>query len=58
MSTLQIREYYHPVNGKMNQGIDYDASISKESVLNRVGILATLQTVAMIEESKMINFED
>ena len=58
MSALQICEYYHPVNGTMNQGIVYDASILKEPVLNRVGILAPLQTVAMVEESKMINFED
>ncbi|XVF06551.1 hypothetical protein REPUB_Repub06bG0058900 [Reevesia pubescens] len=45
-----------PINGTMNQGIHYDDSIPKEP-LNRVGIIAPLQTVAKVEESK-INFED
>ncbi|XWS64832.1 hypothetical protein CRYUN_Cryun05aG0038200 [Craigia yunnanensis] len=47
-----------PINGTMNQGTNYDASIPKEPILNRVGILAPLQTIAKVEESKMINFED
>ncbi|XVE90142.1 hypothetical protein DITRI_Ditri20bG0054100 [Diplodiscus trichospermus] len=47
-----------PINGTMNQGIDYDASIPKEAVLNRVGITAPLQTAAEVEKSKVINFED
>ncbi|XWS58492.1 hypothetical protein CRYUN_Cryun08bG0038900 [Craigia yunnanensis] len=47
-----------PMNGIMNQGIDYDASIPKEPVLSKVGILSSLQTVAKVDESKMINFED
>ena len=34
-----------PINGTMNQGIDYDASIPIEPVLNRVGVLAPVQTV-------------
>ena len=34
-----------PINGTMNQGIDYDASIPKEPVLSTVGILPSLQTV-------------
>ncbi|XVF30872.1 hypothetical protein REPUB_Repub16aG0095100 [Reevesia pubescens] len=46
-----------PMNGTMNQGRDYDASIPKESVLSRVEILSPLQTVAKVEESKMINLE-
>ncbi|XWS57842.1 hypothetical protein CRYUN_Cryun09bG0208600 [Craigia yunnanensis] len=47
-----------PINGTTNHEIDYDASIPKEPVLDRVGILAPLQTVAKVEESKMIDFED
>ncbi|XP_022718948.1 vesicle-associated protein 2-2-like isoform X2 [Durio zibethinus] len=43
-----------PINGTMNQGIDYDASIAKEPVFNKVGIIAPLLTVAKVEESKMI----
>lgn len=34
-----------PINGTMNQGVDYDASIPKEPVLSRVGVLAPPQTV-------------
>ncbi|KAE8699203.1 Vesicle-associated protein 2-1 [Hibiscus syriacus] len=37
-----------PIIGRMNQGMDYD----------RVGIPASLPTVAKVEESKMINIED
>ncbi|XP_039022534.1 vesicle-associated protein 2-2-like [Hibiscus syriacus] len=37
-----------PINGRMNQGMDYD----------RVGIPASLPTVAKVEESKTINIED
>ncbi|KAK6289043.1 hypothetical protein POUND7_000584 [Theobroma cacao] len=47
-----------PINGTMNQGVDYDASIPKEPVLSRVGVLAPPQTVAKVEESKIINFDD
>ncbi|XP_022745869.1 vesicle-associated protein 2-2-like isoform X2 [Durio zibethinus] len=47
-----------PINGPMNQGIDYDASIPKEPILSTLGILAPLQRFAEAEESKMINFED
>ncbi|XP_021281575.1 vesicle-associated protein 2-2-like [Herrania umbratica] len=47
-----------PINGTMNQGLDYDASIPKEPVLSRVGVLVPPQTVAKVEESKMINSED
>ncbi|XVE62605.1 hypothetical protein DITRI_Ditri06bG0131600 [Diplodiscus trichospermus] len=47
-----------PINGTTNQGIDYVASIPKEPVHSKVGIVAPLQTVAKVEESKMINFED
>ncbi|XP_038996770.1 vesicle-associated protein 2-2-like [Hibiscus syriacus] len=46
------------INGITNQGTDHNASIPKEPELCRVGIHAPLQTVARVEESKMINLED
>ncbi|KAK8542924.1 hypothetical protein V6N13_136527 [Hibiscus sabdariffa] len=46
------------INGTRNQGTDHNASIQKEPEFSRVGIHAPLQTVAKVEESKMINLED
>ncbi|KAA3486455.1 vesicle-associated protein 2-2-like isoform X1 [Gossypium australe] len=56
------------INGTVNQGTDYDASIPKEPEFSRFGIHAPLQTVryalstfgqvAKVEEPKMINLED
>ncbi|TYJ01940.1 hypothetical protein E1A91_A13G189600v1 [Gossypium mustelinum] len=48
------------INGTVNQGTDYDASIPKEPEFSRIGIHAPLQTgqVAKVEEPKMINLED
>ncbi|XVF42524.1 hypothetical protein PTKIN_Ptkin01aG0370600 [Pterospermum kingtungense] len=47
-----------PINGTMNQAIDYDASKPKEPVPDRVGMLAPQQTVSKAEEPKIVNFED
>ncbi|OMO58011.1 Major sperm protein [Corchorus capsularis] len=47
-----------PINGTMNQGIDYDSSIPKETTLTKVGIIAPLLTVTKVEESKTIDVED
>ncbi|XP_038994010.1 uncharacterized protein LOC120117913 isoform X2 [Hibiscus syriacus] len=46
------------INGTTNQGTDHNASIPKQPEFSRVGIHAPLQTVAEVEESKMINLED
>ncbi|KAL1064251.1 hypothetical protein V6Z11_D13G199200 [Gossypium hirsutum] len=46
------------INGTVNQGTDYVASIPKEPEFSRIGIHAPLQTVAKVEEPKMINLED
>ncbi|XVF56957.1 hypothetical protein PTKIN_Ptkin06aG0162900 [Pterospermum kingtungense] len=47
-----------PINGTTNPGINYEASIPKEPVFSRIGVLGPLETVAEVEESKMITFED
>ncbi|OMO55346.1 PapD-like protein [Corchorus olitorius] len=47
-----------PINGTMNQGIDYDSSIPKETTLTKDGIIAPLLMVTKVEESKAIDVED